>query len=57
MLAMRRPSLLLSNFLNYVALEAQTLYPKSPKKHNVMSAGVSSHRLARLSYLVVPEKV
>ena len=56
MLAMPRQSLLLSNLLHYVALEAQNLYPNSLKKDIMMSPGVSSHPLARLSYLFVPEK-
>jgi len=56
MLSMRRQSLLLSNILHYVALEAQNLFPNCQKNDVTVSPGLSSHPWARLSYLVVPEK-
>ena len=49
MLSKRRQSVLLSNILHYVALEAQNLYPNWLKKHVLMSPRLSSHPWALLS--------
>ena len=49
-------TLLLSILLHHVALESQNHYPNSLKNDIMMSPGLSCHPLARLAYLIVPEK-